>query len=189
MAQRQILESSATTISSGESEEASVGRWQLLSRSERQTLRIGRELGRLLSPGHVLLLIGDFGAGKTVLVRGIGESLAVSHRVASPSFVFIHEHQGRRGAEAVKLYHVDLYRIETPEAVAELGLEEYLGGDGICVIEWADRAGGRLPEGHLAIYFQITGARSRSLSFEAHGSEYIKILARLKGRIAHATSD
>ncbi len=114
-------------------------RWT--SRSEAETLALGRELGRELAPDGVLLLSGDLGAGKTVLARGIGEALGIAAReVQSPTYTLIREHQGSGG----RLVHVDLYRL-APEETAALGLEELLAGPGVKVIEWAERLPFALP--------------------------------------------
>jgi tRNA threonylcarbamoyladenosine biosynthesis protein TsaE len=129
-----------------------VRRWT--TRSEAETLALGRELGRELAPDGVLLLSGDLGAGKTVLTRGIGEALGVGPReVQSPTFTLIREHRGSGG----RLVHVDLYRL-APEETAALGLEELLAGPGVKVIEWAER----LP-------FEVPGARVLRLARTAEG--------------------
>ena len=123
-----------------------MSRW--VTRTEEETLALGRELGRELAPDGVLLLSGDLGAGKTVLARGIGEALGLEAReVQSPTFTLIREHRGSGGA----LIHVDLYRLD-PEETAALGLEELLAGPGVKVVEWAER----LP-------FALPGARSLRL--------------------------
>ena len=108
------------------------------SRSERETEAIGAELASRLPDGTVLLLSGDLGAGKTVLVRGLACALGVDRRqVQSPSYGLIHEYQGG----TVPVVHVDLYRLE-PEDVPSLGLDELLAGPGLKAVEWAER----LPE-------------------------------------------
>lgn len=128
------------------------GRWR--SRSEEETLALGRELAKELAPDGVLLLSGDLGSGKTVLARGVAEGLGIDPReVQSPTFNLIREHRGSRG----RLVHADLYRLD-PEEVPALGLEELLAGPGVKVVEWAERLPfpvpgaralrlGRLPEG------------------------------------------
>jgi tRNA threonylcarbamoyladenosine biosynthesis protein TsaE len=104
------------------------------TRSELETVAFGERLGRTLHPGSTLLLIGDLGAGKTALVRGIAAGLGLDPaEVSSPTFVLINEYRGR-----VTLHHVDLYRVEGA-AVDDLGLEEIPAGGGVLVIEWADR--------------------------------------------------
>ncbi|HEX4495206.1 MAG TPA: tRNA (adenosine(37)-N6)-threonylcarbamoyltransferase complex ATPase subunit type 1 TsaE [Thermoanaerobaculia bacterium] len=127
-------------------------RW--ITRSEAETLELGRQLGSELAPDGVLLLSGDLGAGKTVLARGIGEALGVGAReVQSPTYTLIREHRGSVG----RLVHVDLYRLGGEE-VAALGLEELLAGPGVKVIEWAER----LP-------FGVPGARVLRLARTADG--------------------
>jgi tRNA threonylcarbamoyladenosine biosynthesis protein TsaE len=129
-----------------------MNRW--VTRSEEETRVLGRELGRELAPDGVLLLSGELGAGKTVLARGIGEALGITHReVQSPTFTLIREHQGSGG----RLVHVDLYRL-APEETAALGLEELLAGPGVKVVEWAER----LP-------FAVPGARALRLARLAEG--------------------
>ncbi len=127
-------------------------RW--VTRTEEETLALGRELARELAPDGVLLLSGDLGAGKTVLARGIGEALGLGSReVQSPTYTLIREHQGSGG----RLVHVDLYRL-APEEAAALGLEELLAGPGVKVVEWAER----LP-------FAVAGARALRLARTAEG--------------------
>lgn len=104
--------------------------------SEEETRRLGAALAAELAPDGVLLLAGDLGSGKTVLAQGVARGLGIAEReVASPSFTLIREHQGPGGAH---LLHVDLYRLEPPEAAA-LGLEELLAGPGVKVVEWPER--------------------------------------------------
>lgn len=105
------------------------------SRSEQETEAIGRELGARLLPNGVLLLSGELGAGKTVLVRGLAAALGIdAAEIQSPTFTLMRSHQGTGGS----LLHIDLYRLE-PEEVPELGLEEALYGPGVKVVEWAER--------------------------------------------------
>jgi len=106
----------------------------LHSASASQTHRLGALLGGLLRPGDVVLLEGPLGAGKTALTQGIGAGLGVRETINSPTFTILKEYVGR-----LPLYHFDLYRIEDPEELFALGFEDYFGGDGVCVVEWADR--------------------------------------------------
>src|SRR5437867_7235057 len=129
-----------------------------------ETRAIGETLGAGLRPGDVLLLSGELGAGKTVFVQGIARGLGFDGSVSSKSFVLLGEYPAR-----VKLYHADLYRLNAPEQVAELALEE-ISADGVLVIEWRERAGGRvLPEEHLRVNFEVTGENSRTLRVSAEG--------------------
>ena len=125
------------------------------------TLGLGEELGKLLRPGDVVALFGDLGAGKTTLTKGIAAGMGVAADVHSPTFTLIHEHPGR-----VPLYHVDLYRLEREEEVADIGIEEYVHGDGVTVIEWADRMRSLLPEDRLDVTMRIVGDCRREMTFE-----------------------
>jgi tRNA threonylcarbamoyladenosine biosynthesis protein TsaE len=106
--------------------------------SEAETIALGEQLARELPPRGVVLLIGDLGAGKTTLAKGIvsGLGAAAADEVSSPTFTLIHEYGGGR------VYHVDLYRLDEPREVATLGLDEILDGDGMVLIEWGERFSG-----------------------------------------------
>lgn len=116
--------------------------------SPEETQEIGVWIGAQLSPGDVVALIGDLGAGKTCLTQGIAQGVGVyrDQTVNSPSYILINEYEGK-----IPIYHIDLYRLERLEDIVALGLEDYFGGDGICVIEWADRMGELLPESHIQV--------------------------------------
>ncbi len=126
--------------------------------SAEQTHELGRRFAERLHTGDCVGLIGPLGAGKTVMVRGIAVGLEVPDEriVSSPTYVLVKEYAGR-----VTIYHVDLYRLEDPEAeLADLGLEEMLA-DGVVLIEWADRAAGAIRPPHWEIEISPTGAESR----------------------------
>jgi tRNA threonylcarbamoyladenosine biosynthesis protein TsaE len=108
---------------------------ELTTHSPEETQRLGRLLGEAAQPGDVFLLLGPLGAGKTSLTQGIAWGLGVKEHARSPTFVLMTRYQGR-----IPIHHVDLFRLEDAMEAADIGLEEYLGGDGVCVIEWADRA-------------------------------------------------
>ncbi|HEY3315916.1 MAG TPA: tRNA (adenosine(37)-N6)-threonylcarbamoyltransferase complex ATPase subunit type 1 TsaE [Bacillota bacterium] len=114
---------------------------EIRTSSPEATEGFGRRLGALLEPGDVVCLSGPLGAGKTCLARGILAGLGVKGPVQSPTFVIIHEHVGRWPA-----YHIDAYRLECGEDVATLGLEEYLSGDGVAVVEWPENIADLVPE-------------------------------------------
>jgi tRNA threonylcarbamoyladenosine biosynthesis protein TsaE len=115
-------------------------------------MAFGKELGSKLGPGDVIALYGGLGAGKTTLTKGIAVGAGVEAEVFSPTFTLIHEHPGR-----IPFYHVDLYRL-TGDADAEfLGLDEYIYGEGITIIEWADRAPGILPPDRIEIKLEYRG--------------------------------
>lgn len=124
--------------------------WKLLltikSSSEEMTRKIGCLLGKIVPPGTVLALSGDLGAGKTVLAQGVGLGLGVAETVNSPSYVLMNLYQGR-----MEFYHFDFYRLEEEEELFALGLEEYFYGEGVTLIEWADKFPGVLPPDRLEI--------------------------------------
>ena len=132
---------------------------RLRSASVEHTRRLGMALGRLLAPGDVVLLEGELGAGKTALTQGIGAGLGVQSVINSPTFTILKEYIGR-----LPLYHFDLYRIDSPEEVYALGFEDYFTGDGVCVVEWAERgepedtAGAPWPSAYLRIRLRADGA-------------------------------
>ena len=120
--------------------------------SPAETQKVGVQIGQRLKPGDVVGLIGDLGVGKTCLTQGIacGVGIGKDQIVNSPSYILINQYAGE-----IPIYHIDLYRLNRLEEIVDLGLEEYLEGDGICVIEWADRMEELLPEN--AIHIRITG--------------------------------
>ena len=113
---------------------------------EKETLALGERLGREAESGDILLLEGDLGVGKTVLARGVARGLGISEPVTSPTFTIVHEYEGRR-----KLYHFDVYRIGDPDEMIDIGFEEYLYGEGVCLIEWPSRVEELLPETAIRI--------------------------------------
>jgi len=152
---------------------------ELVTNSPRETQALGTRLGRLARPGDVLLLVGPLGAGKTCLVQGLARGLGVRDYVTSPTFTIIREYQGR-----IPLYHVDCFRLEGSVETLELGLDDYLGGDGLCVVEWADRVMEALPPEHLLINLKYRGDRERVLRLVARGSRYAALLEELNRKLA-----
>ena len=128
--------------------------------SPEETQEIGVRIGAQLSPGDVVALIGDLGVGKTCLTQGIarGVGLYQDQTVNSPSYILINEYEGK-----IPIYHIDLYRLERLEDIVALGLEDYLEGDGICVIEWADRMGELLPESHIQVIITAEDEFTRTI--------------------------
>ena len=110
-----------------------------ISHSPAETESLGEQWGLDATPGLVIGLSGDLGAGKTQLVKGIARGLGVTARVHSPTFTLVNEYSGGR----LKLFHLDLYRLETRDQIIAAGLEEYLQPDGVAVIEWAERWWGK----------------------------------------------
>src|SRR3954465_7343158 len=106
-----------------------------ISKSVEETIAAGSRYGREARPGDVFALTGDLGAGKTQFVKGFVAGIGSDADVTSPTFTLIHEYSGGR----LPVYHFDFYRLDSAEAVLRLGFDEYVGGDGVCLIEWADR--------------------------------------------------
>jgi tRNA threonylcarbamoyladenosine biosynthesis protein TsaE len=106
-----------------------------ISHSPAETEALGEKLGRAAERGLVLALSGNLGAGKTQLVKGLARGLGVTARVHSPTFTLVNEYGGGR----LKLFHMDLYRLETPAQILSAGIGEFLSPDGVAVIEWAER--------------------------------------------------
>lgn len=126
---------------------------------EAATYAAGFEMAAALGPGDVVLLSGDLGAGKTVLARGLAAGLGVDpEEVRSPTFTLINPYNGR-----CPVHHVDLYRIDKASDLDELGLEEILGGDGVAIVEWAERLGAWRPQRALVITIEDLGGSARAL--------------------------
>ena len=125
--------------------------------SPEETQALGEKLGKTLKQGDVIALIGDLGTGKTCLTQGIarGAGIASDEIVSSPSYILINEYSGM-----VPIYHIDLYRLENSEEIAELGLSEYVEGDGICIIEWAERMAEALPDSCIKIHITLADANA-----------------------------
>ncbi|MHB1417427.1 MAG: tRNA (adenosine(37)-N6)-threonylcarbamoyltransferase complex ATPase subunit type 1 TsaE [Chloroflexota bacterium] len=158
--------------------------WDLVSDGTEQTLAYGRRLGGLLEPGDVVLMEGQFGAGKTVLSQGIAQGLGVVDYVTSPSFTLINEYRADQAHEGLRVYHIDLYRIEAAEEVLDLGLLDYLGGDGVCLVEWAERLRPLVPADYLLVTLEVTGDTTRRLRFEAFGVRHVRLLERFRNGLA-----
>ena len=130
-----------------------------------ETRALGERLAQKLHPGDVLLLLGDLGAGKSELTRGIARGLGVTETVTSPSFTILNVYESGR----VPLYHFDWYRLQSSEELWEMGMEEYLGGDGVAVVEWPTQCPEAIPERYLAIRITPTGEEEREITLEPVG--------------------
>ena len=129
------------------------------TRSEAETLAWGQHLAATLQPGTVIALHGSLGAGKTCLVKGIAAGLGIDEPVTSPTYTLVHEHHGGR----LPLAHVDLYRLEDLHAALAIGIEEYLPGAGVTVIEWAERIAELLPPSTQHVTITVTDHNCRRI--------------------------
>ncbi len=149
----------------------------IVSHGVEQTRRLGAHLGKLLAPGDVILLDGEFGSGKTTFTQGIAKGLGLdSHYVNSPTFTLINEYKGGR----VHLAHVDLYRLQGASDISTLGLDDYLEGRGATVIEWPAEAEATLPNDRLLVEFDYLNDTKRTLRFFAFGERYEQLLEAFK---------
>ena len=147
---------------------------QIVSASPAETRALARRLSRCLVGGDVLLLQGDLGAGKTEFVKGLAEGLQVTDLVTSPTFTLLNVYHG-----AMPLYHFDLYRLEDTEELDNIGFTEFLGGDGVAVVEWPDRFPAEMPLEHIRVeLLPGENEQERFVMVEARGSRYLN---RLEG--------
>lgn len=143
---------------------------------ESETQKLGRALGEAAQPGLVVALVGNLGAGKTRFTQAAAEGLDIPREaVNSPTFVLIHEYEGR-----LPVYHFDTYRLADVDEFLELGADEYLSSDGVCFIEWADRMEEVLPRDRLTITFAITGESTRCVRLAAGGPVSQSVLEDLR---------
>ncbi len=149
----------------------------IVSHGVEQTRRLGTHIGRLLQGGDLLLLEGDFGSGKTTFTQGIARGLGIDdHYVNSPTFTLINEYNGGRE----RLAHIDLYRLEGDEQIATLGLEDYIEGTGVTVVEWPEAAVAWLPPVYLLVKLSHLSETKRTLRFWARGDRYEQLLERFR---------
>jgi tRNA threonylcarbamoyladenosine biosynthesis protein TsaE len=149
---------------------------ELTSDSPEQTQRIGERLGQLARAGDLFCLEGDLGSGKTCFVQGLGRGLGVPTSIHSPTFILANEHRGGR----LPLFHLDVYRMRGADEAIGIGLDDYLAGDGVCVIEWAEKIRAALPDEHVWITFHHLSENQRGLQIKVLGAQYAELLARLE---------
>ena len=148
----------------------------IVTRSGQETMALGRRLGELLDAGDVVALNGPLGSGKTTLTKGLAEGLGVEDPrwVTSPTFVLIHEYPGR-----LPVYHIDAYRLGGPEDAEALGADELFFGDGVTIVEWADRIADVLPSERLDVALSHGGGDERQLVLVGAGSRFIRLIEQL----------
>ena len=151
---------------------------EIITNSPEETQELGKRLGELAQPGDVYLLQGELGAGKTCLTQGIAWGLGIQEYALSPSFVIMRELYGR-----LNLYHIDLYRLDNIEESVDLGLDDYFYGNGVCVVEWPEKAMSIMPQKHLLIkisYLSDTGRKFQPVPKGQRYRELADMLALLK---------
>jgi len=150
---------------------------KIISKSENETLKLGKLLAKYLNAGDIVCLSGNLGSGKTILAKGIALGLGVDpNRVISPTFVLIHQHhQGR-----VAFNHFDLYRLKSLKEIADLGFEEYFYGDAITVVEWAERLKNLLPKNCLRVRLAVLTKNKRCIDFSSLNKNYQGIIKKIK---------
>ena len=146
-----------------------------ISHSEAQTRRLGERLAHFLQPGDIIGLAGDLGTGKTRWVQGVCQGLGVTDPVISPTFTLVNEYDGR-----LPVYHIDLYRLADSADMLSFGLEDYLYGAGVTLIEWANRAESILPNNLLNITLHHLEHTKRRVVIEPHGDRFLKLLHEFK---------
>ena len=141
--------------------------------NENKTKEIGYKLGKLLQPGSVICLIGDLGAGKTTMTQSLAKALEVEDYITSPTFTIVNEYEGR-----IPLYHFDVYRIGSSDEMYDIGYDEYINGEGVCIIEWANLIDDILPDEYLYIELKYKDM-SREMILNPVGEKYEKIVEEL----------
>ena len=144
----------------------------VVSHSATQTQRLGARLGELARTGDLFCLEGELGSGKTCFAQGLGRGLGVPGAIHSPTFILANEHHGGR----LPLFHLDVYRVRGADEAIGIGLDDYLSGDGVCVIEWAEKIRDALPSDRMWIAFRHLDGTKRGILMEACGKRYGELL-------------
>jgi len=144
--------------------------------SPSETSRLGEQLARQCKGGEIFCLSGNLGSGKTTFTKGLAKGLKIDEKkVNSPTFVIMNAYEGK-----VPLYHFDFYRFEKLEEIGGVGYDEFLYGNGVAVIEWAERFGALMPPERLEFKFTYEGEAKRSIEFKAYGKKYQDLVKKLK---------
>ena len=145
---------------------------KVITNTAEETRSLAQRLGRSIEESFLITLSGELGAGKTTFTQGLAKGLEITRNVTSPTFTLMKNYKGR-----LPLYHIDAYRLEDIDQ--DLGFEEYIDGDGVCVIEWANFIENVLPDEYLNIDLTINDDDSRTIIFRARGSKYEEVLDKL----------
>lgn len=143
--------------------------YKYTSRNEEDTLEIAQNLESEKFPGMIICLNGELGSGKTLFVKGFASALGIKENITSPTFNLIKEYNEGE----LPLYHMDAYRIN--DDVESIGLEDYLNGEGVMIIEWAEMISDHLPAERLDITFKIIDENTRVLIFKPYGQQYVEL--------------
>jgi len=154
-------------------------RLEVLCANVEMTRALGQQLGARLERGDVIALQGDLGAGKTNFTQGLAQGLAIVEDVNSPTFILANEYFSGR----LPLYHIDAYRVADAAEADAFGLDDYLNGDGVTVVEWAERVRAALPSDVLWLTLDYCGENERRLEFSAYGAQSAARLDELKHAI------
>lgn len=153
-----------------------MAKYQLITTTPEETMALGVRLAAFLSAGDIVCLFGDLGSGKTTLIKGLAQGLGVNpDEVNSPTYVLMQMYEGAR----LPLFHFDLYRLEEAHHIHGIGYEEFFYGQGISVVEWAERLGDLMPEGYLSIELRHQD-HQRALTLKAVGDRYERVVKSLK---------
>jgi tRNA threonylcarbamoyladenosine biosynthesis protein TsaE len=145
------------------------------TRSEAETVSLGKRLGELAKAGWVIGLSGDLGAGKTTFTRGLAEGAGADPAgVTSPTFTFLHVYAGR-----IPVYHLDLYRLDSESQVRDLGVDEFVGGDGVAVVEWFENVPALMTSERLEIRLKVLQGDEREIAFAGVGPGWDGVLGEL----------
>ncbi len=150
-------------------------RLSYMTQTPEETMALGKALGTLLQGGELLALEGDLGAGKTHFIKGLALGMGVAETVTSPTFNLIHEYSGR-----LPLAHFDVYRLDSPAELENLGYEAYFYGSGVTAVEWSDQIQAYLPVDYLKIRFTAAGPQQRLIQFIPMGEGFGSLLEALQ---------
>lgn len=154
----------------------------IISGSVNDTITLGKSIARSLGAGDIVCLVGQLGAGKSVLARGIVKGLGVRQaRITSPTFILVNQYAGSR----LTVNHFDLYRLSDSSDIAHMGYEEYIYGDGVSVIEWADRLGTLMPSDYVKVRIVIKSEHARLVTISAYGKRSKAVLEHMHENYRH----
>ena len=145
---------------------------ELRTANENETMQLAEKLGNIVQPGTLITLEGDLGAGKTTFTKGLGKGLEIKRPINSPTFTIMKIYEGGR----LPLYHIDAYRLEGIDQ--DLGFEEYIYGEGVCVIEWSEFIEDLLPSDRLVIHIEYI-EEGRKITLVPHGEMYENLVKEL----------